>query len=107
MMNNFDEQDFWDDEVVEITDLGAPDRGFRRHLFLCGEKWLVATYFRVKFALFTCLISLLFAALQPSSSFVNDQTAGLHLSVTHSVHAHTLDFIHNYSYTSTLPGLQS
>ena len=77
-MNGFHEQDTWDQDEVEIVDLGAPDKGFSRYLFTLGEKWHVAAYLRVKLVALVFVLSLFVAVLQSGSSFVNNQAPSAH-----------------------------
>jgi hypothetical protein len=81
-MNDFHEQDAWDQNEVEIVDLGAPDKGFSRYFFTLGEKWHAAAYLRVKLVVLVFVLSLFVAVLQSSSSFVNNQTPSAHLPVS-------------------------
>ncbi len=73
-MSNQQEQDTWEQEDVEIVDLGAPDRGLSRYIFTLGEKWQVVAPLRIR--LFALLIAfcLLLAVLQPGSSGINTST---------------------------------
>src|ERR1700694_3161379 len=90
-MNNWHEQDTWDQNEVEIVDLGAPDKGFSRYFFTLGEKWRAAAYLRVKLVVLVFVLSLFVAVLQSSSSFVNNQTPSAHFPVHTYSHPHTIE----------------
>ncbi len=68
--------DTWNQDDVEIEDLGAPDRGFSRYLFALGEQWHTAGPLRARFFTLLIALCLLLAVLQSGASRVNIQTPG-------------------------------
>lgn len=80
-MSDFHEQDIWDQDEVEIVDLGIPERGFSRYFFTLGEKWHATASLHVKLAAPLVALCLLIAVLQAGSSFVNNQTPTAPLTV--------------------------
>jgi hypothetical protein len=85
-MSDLHEQDTWDQDEVEIVDLGAPDRGLSRYLFTLGEKWHAAAPLRARLITLAVALGLLIAVLQPGSSDVNTRTPGApHTMPTHSL----------------------
>jgi hypothetical protein len=85
-MSDRHEQDTWDQDEVEIVDLGAPDRGLSRHVFTLGAKWRAVAPFRSSLVAPLVALALLIAILQPGSSGVNTRTSG----APHSVPGDTL-----------------
>ena len=75
-MRDQHEQDAWDQDEVEIEDLGAPDRGLSRYFFTLGEKWHTAGPLRARFVTLLVALCLLIAVLQSGSSGVNNQASG-------------------------------
>lgn len=62
-MANFKEQEPWNENAVQIEDLGAPEKGFDFLLFSLGKKWHAAVRLRTTPAalIYTmCLVALLF-----------------------------------------------
>ena len=80
-MSDIHEQDTWDQDEVEIVDLGTPEGGLSRYFFTLGEKWHAAASLRVKLVALVVALSLLIAVLQTGSSFVNNQTPNAPLTV--------------------------
>src|SRR5690242_21698522 len=75
-MSDQHEQDTWDQDEVEIADLGAPDRGLSRYLFALGEHWRAAAPFRARLITLLVALCLLIAILQAGSSSANNQSSG-------------------------------
>ncbi len=63
-MRDQHEPDTWNQDDVEIEDLGAPDRGFSRYLFALGEQWHTAGPLRARFFTLLIALCLLLAVLQ-------------------------------------------
>lgn len=70
-MSDFREQDALDENEVEIVDLGAPDKGISRYLFVLREKWFATTSPRIKLVMTVFVLGLLVAILQTGSSSLN------------------------------------
>lgn len=69
-MDDFKEQEAWDEEEVQIEDLGAPRKGLAGLLFSCGEKWYAATRLRSMPVTLIRIIFLLLLLLVPGSAFL-------------------------------------
>jgi len=85
-MHDQHEQDTWDQDEVEIVDLGAPDRGLSRYFFALGKQWQAAASLRAKLVALLIALCLLIAVLQPGSSGVNSRIPG----TPHPVPTYTL-----------------
>jgi hypothetical protein len=79
-MDDFEEEEAWDEEEVQIEDLGAPRRGLNAFLFSCGEKWSAAARSRRTPVALACVLSLLLLLLLPGSTLLRPAT-----SVSHSI----------------------
>lgn len=90
-MSDLHERETWDQNEVEIVNLGAPDKGFSRYFFTLGEKWCAAAYLRVKLVVLAFMLSLFVTVLQSSSSFVNNQAPGAHLPAPTYSLPHTIE----------------
>ena len=66
--------DPWDQDEVEIVDLGAPDRGLSRYLFALGEKWHTAGPLLARLVTLMVTFGLLIVVLQLASSGVITRT---------------------------------
>lgn len=75
-MSDQHEQDTWDQDGVEIVDLGAPDRGLSRYIFTLGVQWRAAAHLRARLITLVVALCLLIAVLQSGSSGVNTRTPG-------------------------------
>ena len=85
-MSDQHEQDTWDQDEVEIVDLGAPERGLSRYFFTLGENWRAAASFRARLVAMVVALGLLIAVLQPASSGVNISTPDApHTAPTYSL----------------------
>lgn len=63
MTANFKEQEPWDENAIQIEDLGAPENRFSLLLFSFGKKWHAAVRLRTIPAAFVytiCLVALFF-----------------------------------------------
>lgn len=69
-MDDFREQEHWDEEEVRIEDLGAPRKGLAGLLFSCGEKWYAATRLRSMPVTLVRVIFLILLLLLPGSAFL-------------------------------------
>lgn len=82
------EQDTWDQDEVEIVDLGAPDRGFSKYVFALGANWHAAAPFRTRLVTLLAALCLLVAVLQPGASVVSSQPSGAsHIAPRPSLHS--------------------
>ncbi|HEY6542596.1 MAG TPA: hypothetical protein VIZ18_16755 [Ktedonobacteraceae bacterium] len=85
-MSDPHEQDTWDQDEVEIVDLGAPDRGLSRYFFNLGENLQATAPLRAKLVSMVVALCLLIAVLQPASSGMNTRTPGApHTMPTYSL----------------------
>ena len=73
-MDDFKEQESWDEEAVQIEDLGAPRKGFTAFLYFCGEKWHAAVRFRPMPVILARMLCLLLLLLLPGSTLLRPVT---------------------------------
>lgn len=102
-MSDEHEQDTWEQDEVEIVDLGAPDRGLSRYIFRLGEKWQAVAPFRGRFVALVIALCLLMTALQSGSTGANNQVPGAPHAVptrTHSSTIYIIDCISTISVSS-------
>ena len=69
-MDDFKEQDSWDEEEVRIENLGAPNKGLASFLFSCGEKLYAALRLRSMPAALLLIACLILFLILPGSSFL-------------------------------------
>lgn len=69
-MDDFKEQDSWNEEEVQIEDLDAPRKGLTGLLFSCGEKWYAATRLRSMPAALLLTVCLILFLILPGSAFL-------------------------------------
>jgi hypothetical protein len=71
-MDGFEEQIPWDENEVQIEDLGAPDKGIGVFLFSCGRKLhTVSVRFRLMLAVLIITACLLALLLLPGSMLLS------------------------------------
>lgn len=73
-MDDFKKQESWDEEEVQIEDLGAPRKGLAGLLFSFGEKWYAATRLRSMPVTLIRIAFLLLLLLLPGSAFLRTVT---------------------------------
>jgi hypothetical protein len=103
-MSDFHEQDSWEQDEVEIVDLGTPERGLSRYFFTLGEKWHAAASLHVKLVALVVALSLLIAVLQTGSSFVNNQAPNAPLTVPAYSTPDIINNIHCVTSNDITPG---